>query len=156
MGFFGSLYDNISTGLGCVAADLSYESAKAKAKKHGIDVDAEERRMYGAMAQCVPDKDQFNLSEVCEEDINTMNELYRQVAKNGKKTDAETVANLQRTIQRIQGGMLKALGADDEDVEDGDEEELEQTEPVEYAEDSDVAQTVSGGNIMPSAMAFDI
>lgn len=53
-----SLFDSISTGLGCLAADMKYESAKANARKEGIDVDALEEELYSSMSDCLLEEEE--------------------------------------------------------------------------------------------------
>lgn len=52
-----SLFDSISTGLGCLAADMKYESAKSKARKEGIDVDSLEEKLYSYMGECLSEEE---------------------------------------------------------------------------------------------------
>lgn len=52
-----SLFDSISTGLGCLTADMKYESAKAKAQKEGIDVDSLEKEMYVSVGDCLQEEE---------------------------------------------------------------------------------------------------
>lgn len=52
-----SLFDSISTGFGCFMADMKYESAKAEARKEGIDVDALEEELYSSMGDCLQEEE---------------------------------------------------------------------------------------------------
>ena len=47
-----SLFDSISTGFDCHAADKKYETAKSKARKESIDVESLEKEMYSCMGNC--------------------------------------------------------------------------------------------------------
>ena len=122
MGFLTSLWDEITTGAGCLAADLQYESAKSKARKEGIDVDTLESQLYGKMAENLP-APTIDLETLSEEDLQKINKLYKEIAKNGKKTSVETIDELQSLLNNIKSSLT--------DEDENKEEKPEQTEPVE-------------------------
>ena len=138
MGFFSSMFDNISTSIGCLAADLQYESAKETARKEGIDVDTLEAQLYGGMVDKV---EEINT-------LSTISDLYKEVAQNGKKTDPATISQLQAALDKLKP-LAEAAPEQEQPTqskEDEKEEEPEQTEPVE-------AEVVETGKILPQAFS---
>lgn len=53
MGFITRVFDNISTGLGCIVADINCEAAKEEARRQGVDVDSLEKELYGEIGNAL-------------------------------------------------------------------------------------------------------
>lgn len=98
MGFFGSLFDDISTGLGSLAADINYEAAKSEARDNGIDVDELERKMYSKMGDVIEKSE--NEAEI-EKLSQRLDELNEQIREEGANVDPQTIEEMTRVLAEI-------------------------------------------------------